>query len=171
MADIEIRRFQRFTRDRVPHYEVLLEDTATGQDRVHHMPVEAVATRGELLGLTHEEALDLILNEPFAPEDEIHALYTDNYRRREKERSATSRVHRARKNPLPRALDATVRAVDAVSGDSDRIAGIRAWKGVKPGPGWDEAARQLREDEDELRLHRSLLVAEELAGVYQANDM
>lgn len=167
---IEVREMRRVESD-YPHYEIRYTHPHTGADHVHQMPVEAVASRAELLNISHEEALELILNEPYAPVDEVSALYTEAMDARDRALENTSRVHKTQNSSAPRAFNATVAAVDSAPVNTARVESLRAWEGVAAGPGWEQARKQLENDEEELHLYRALLVAAELAQVYGTSDI
>ncbi|MFE3461378.1 hypothetical protein ACFXKD_27860 [Nocardiopsis aegyptia] len=175
MTDIQITSIARDeTAPGYPVYRITYPHPDTGEPHLHVVPLEAIATRAELLGITdHEEVLDLIIREAHAPDDEVTAVYTDAVTARTNASQAVARdaAPVARDLPESVALNHAVTALDAAPGrgQADRLRSAASRHLVDHGHGaWSAVRQALLEDQAAIDLWGARYVAEALEPVRRA---
>ncbi|OLT27737.1 hypothetical protein BJF83_17270 [Nocardiopsis sp. CNR-923] len=172
MADIVITSIERSELEPgYPVYRITYPHPDTGEDHLHIVPLEALATRGELFGLAdREEVLDLIIREAHAPGDEVTAVYTQAITARGEAALQVARQAAPVRASLPEsvALNHAVQALDAPPSSADELRQASARHRVRRDRGaWSRVTQALAEDAERIDWWAAAYTADALAPVRQ----
>lgn len=162
--------------DGYPGYRIRYPHPQTGAEWEHLVPLEAIATRGELLGLDDPlEVMRVILAEAYAL-DETATPYAAPMSA-EAHAVASTLAQAEAGAPVARVLDDAAEALDAPAVDAARASAREQVLAIidaaevsvhTDAPGWASVAQALDDDRLDLDRWRALVVASQLAPVAEA---